>query len=101
MRITAPVSTRFAKRPESIVMTLPVKSSAPVRMTRVRPAGRPTAPLRKLHKPGLAAASAGEAPPTQDMSRAPMPMRAPAEKPRTTVVVGSCDAFFSAVAHTV
>ena len=37
----------------------------------------------------------------QDMSRAPMPMRAPAEKPRARVVAGSCAAFFSAVAHTV
>ena len=37
----------------------------------------------------------------QLISKAPMPMSAPAENPRTSVVVGSCAAFFSAVAHTV
>ena len=99
--ISASVLTRLANTPLSMVMTFPVKSSAPVRITRVRPAGKPTAPFRKLHKPGLAAASAGDAAPMQLISKAPMPMSAPAENPRTSVVVGSCAAFFSAVAHTV
>jgi len=101
LRRSAPASILFAKRPENIVMTFPVNNSAPVRITSVSPAGRPTAPLRKLQSPGFAEASAGEDAPTHDMSRAPMPMRAPAENPRTSVVLRSCAAFFSAVARTV
>mmetsp|Transcript_7960 Transcript_7960/g.35153 ORF Transcript_7960/g.35153 Transcript_7960/m.35153 type:complete len:256 (+) Transcript_7960:3399-4166(+) len=100
LRKSAPASILFARRPEHIVMTFPVNNSAPVRITSVSPAGRPTAPLRKLHSPGFAVASAGDDAPTHDMSKAPMPMRAPAEKPRTRVVLRSCAAFFSAVART-
>merc|ERR1719397_442838 len=51
-------------RPESITKTFPVKSSAPVKITSASPAGRPTAPFKKLHNPGFADASAGEHPPT-------------------------------------
>mmetsp|Transcript_2842 Transcript_2842/g.9238 ORF Transcript_2842/g.9238 Transcript_2842/m.9238 type:complete len:243 (-) Transcript_2842:186-914(-) len=94
-------STFPASTPDVIVITFPVKSSAPVSITSVSPAGRPTAPLRKLHRPGFDAASAGDAPPTHDMRSAPMPMSAPAEKPRSSVVAGSCAAFFSAAATTV
>ena len=46
-------------------------------------------------------ASAGDAAPMQLISSAPMPMSAPAENPRASVVVGSCVAFFSAAAQTV
>ena len=100
-RINASVLIRFVNTPLSMVMTFPVNSSAPVRITRVKPAGKPTAPFKKLHKPGFAEASAGDAVPTQLIKRAPRPTSAPAENPRTNVVAGSCAAFFSAAVHTV
>ena len=68
-----------------MTITLPVKSSAPVSTTSVSPPGRPTAPLRKAERPGLAEASAGEPPPTTVISSAPMPIRQPAAKPSTRV----------------
>ena len=84
------ISIFLVSKPLSMTITFPVNSSAPVKITNVKPAGRPTAPRRKAHRPGLLAASAGEAPPTQDINNAPIPINAPAENPRRSVVVGGC-----------
>merc|ERR1712091_95852 len=84
--MTSPISTAPERKPDIMTITLPVKSSAPVRTTSVRPVGRPTAPFRKAESPGLAEARAGEPPPTTVMSSAPMPIRQPAAKPRTMVL---------------
>mmetsp|Transcript_4606 Transcript_4606/g.11638 ORF Transcript_4606/g.11638 Transcript_4606/m.11638 type:complete len:240 (-) Transcript_4606:307-1026(-) len=93
-RFTFPV-----RRPLSMMKTLPVKSSAPVRITIASPAGKPIAPLTKLERPGLLAARVGEEPATTEQSSAPMPMREPARKPSTRVLSQEYFAFAMEVLH--
>tara|TARA_B110000977_G_scaffold170561_3_gene221409 strand:- start:128 stop:406 length:279 start_codon:yes stop_codon:yes gene_type:complete len=78
-----------------MTITFPVNNSAPVRITKVNPAGNPTAPLRKLHKPGLLLANAGLAPPMQDINSAPIPINAPALNPKANVAPGACFDFIT------
>jgi hypothetical protein len=78
--------------------TFPVNNSAPVKMTMLRPNGRPNAPFTRFERPGFAAANAGDDPPTLVNKRPPNPINAPAVKLNANVDIVSAPAFFSDVA---
>ena len=87
--------TFLSKKPVNMTKMLPVKSSAPVRITMARPAGSPIAPLATAARPGLAEASAGFCMPTHVISSPPIPIKAPARKESTRVWKGLWEALFT------
>ena len=83
-----PSQFTFFSRTEMVMRQLPVKSSAPVRMTMMRPNGK-SSPETIFATDGFVSAW-----PAVFVTMAPMPMRKPASTPRTSSFVAALVDFF-------
>ena len=83
-----PFRSTFFSMTEMVMRQFPVKSSAPVRMTMMRPNGK-SSPETIFATDGFVSAW-----PAVFVTAAPMPMRKPAKTPRTRSFVAGDFAFF-------